>query len=109
VEPRKPGEARESGNLADRVTLLQASPERAHLELEKLLRDNRITVHQSPGSRDYHIEDTAELTLEAHTAGRPETTGHMLSVVAGARFDGSEPGSRSAQFRLPVLIQGRAA
>ena len=66
-------------------SLLQASPEKAHLALEKLLRGNRITVHQSPGSRDYNIEGTAELTLEAHTAGRPETTGRMLQVVAGAR------------------------
>ncbi len=66
---------------------LQASPEKAHLALEKLLRGNRITVHQSPGSRDYNIEGTAELTLEAHTAGRPETTGRMLSVVAGARSE----------------------
>jgi hypothetical protein len=68
-------------------SLLQASPEKAHLALEKLLRGNRITVHQSPGSRDYNIEGTAELTLEAHTAGRPETTGRMLSVVAGARSE----------------------
>ena len=67
-------------------SLLQASPEKAHLALEKLLRGNRITVHQSPGSRGYHIEGTAELTLEAHTAGRPETTGRMLSVVAGGRY-----------------------
>jgi hypothetical protein len=87
VEPGKPGEACESGDLADRVTLLQASPKKAHLALEKLLRGNRITVYQSPGSRDYEIEGTAELTLEAHTAGRPETTGRMLSVVAGARSD----------------------
>ena len=74
----KPGEARESGDLTDRVTLLQASPEKAHPALEKLLRGNRITVHQSPGSRDYNIEGTAALTLETHTAGRPETTGRML-------------------------------
>ena len=45
----------------------------------KLMRwDREITVHQSPGSRDYNIEGTAELTLEPHTAGRPETTGRML-------------------------------
>ena len=58
--------------------LLKASPEEAHQALEGLLRGNRIAVHQSPGSRDYNIEGTAELTLEAHTAGRPETTGRML-------------------------------
>jgi hypothetical protein len=40
-------------------SLLQASPEKAHRALEKLLRGNRITVHQSPGSRDYNIEGTA--------------------------------------------------
>jgi hypothetical protein len=68
-------------------SLLQASPKKAHLALEKLLRGNRITVHQSPGSRDYNIEGTAELTLEAHTAGRPETTGRMLQVVAGEGFE----------------------
>jgi hypothetical protein len=68
-------------------SLLQASPEKAHRALEKLLRGNRITVHQSPGSRDYNITGTAELTLEAHTAGRPETTGRMLSVVAGEGFE----------------------
>jgi len=59
-------------------SLLQASPKKAHLELEKLLRGSRITVYQSPGSRDYNIEGTAELTLEAHTAGRLETTGRMF-------------------------------
>jgi hypothetical protein len=63
---------------------LQGSPEKA---LEALLRGNRITVHQSPDSRDYHIEGVAELTLEAHTAGRAETTGRMLLVVAGARSE----------------------
>jgi len=62
------------------ASLLQGSPEKAQ---QALLRGNRITGHQSPGSRDYEIEGTAELTLEAHTAGRPETTGRMLSVVAG--------------------------
>ena len=67
-------------------SLLQASPEKAHLALARLLRGNRITVHQSPGSRDYNIEGTAELTLEAHTAVRPETTGRMLQVVAGGRY-----------------------
>ena len=39
-----------------------------------------------PGSRDYHIEGTVELTLEDHTAGRPETTGRMILVVAGEGF-----------------------
>jgi hypothetical protein len=39
-----------------------------------LLRGNRITVHQPTEGRDYRIEGVAELTLEAHTAGRPETT-----------------------------------
>ena len=82
----------------------RASAEKAHLALEKLLRGNRITVHQSPGSRDYHIEGTAELTLEAHTAGRPETTGRMLSVVAGARSDRLHTGMR----RLVVVMQFRA-
>jgi hypothetical protein len=72
--------------------LLQASSKKAHLALEKLLRGNRITVHQIPGSRDYNIEGTAELTLEAHTAGRPETTGRMLSVVAGAGFEPTTSG-----------------
>ena len=57
------------------------------LALEKLLKGNRITVHQSPDSRDYNIEGTAEPTLEAHTAGRPETTGRLLSVVAGEGFE----------------------
>jgi hypothetical protein len=46
--------------------------------LQGLLRGNRITLHQSPGSREYNIEQSAELTLEAHTAGHPETTGRML-------------------------------
>jgi len=40
-------------------SLLQASPEKAHLALAKLLRGKRIEVHQSPGSRDYDIEGTA--------------------------------------------------
>ena len=31
-----------------------------------------------PGSRDYSIDGTAELTQKAHTAGRPETTGRMF-------------------------------
>jgi hypothetical protein len=88
---------------------LHGAPEKAHLALEKLLRGSRITVHQSPGSRDYNIEGTAELTLEAQTPDRPETTGRLFSVVAGARFDGDETGSRAALFRLPVQIQGRAA
>jgi hypothetical protein len=57
------------------------------IENAQLLRGNRITVHQSPDSRDYNIEGVAELTLEAHTAGRPETTGRMLSVVAGEGFE----------------------
>jgi hypothetical protein len=68
-------------------SLLQASPEKAHLALEKLLRGNRITVHQSLGSRDYHIEGTAELALETHTARRAEATGRMLLVVAGEGFE----------------------
>ena len=67
---------------------LQASPEKVHPGLDKLLRGNRIDLHQRPGgSRDYHIEGVAELTLEAHTAGRPETTGRMLLVVAGEGFE----------------------
>ena len=37
-----------------------------------------LTNHQSSGSLNYHIEGVAELTLEAHTAGRPETTGRLL-------------------------------
>ena len=37
--------------------------EKIRIVLEGLLRDNRIDVHQSPGSRDYHVEGTAELTL----------------------------------------------
>ena len=67
--------------------MLHGSPEKAHQALEGLLRGNRITVHQSPGSRDYKIEGTAELTLEAHTAGRAEATGRMLLVVAGEGFE----------------------
>jgi len=55
--------------------LLRGSTEKAHQALQGLLRGNRITVHQSPY---YNIEGTAELTLETHTAGRPETTGRML-------------------------------
>jgi hypothetical protein len=35
-------------------------------------------------SRDYNIEGTAELTLEAHTAGRPETTGRV--TVGGSKY-----------------------
>jgi hypothetical protein len=54
-------------------------------------------------------EGVAELTLEAHTAGRPETTGRMLQVVAGARFVGSEPRPGQGALRLPVVILGRAA
>ena len=42
---------------------------------------------EPPGSRDYNNEGTAELTPEAHTAGRPRTTGRMLSVVAGEGFE----------------------
>ena len=38
------------------------------------------------GTRDYPIEATADLPLEAQTAGRPETTGRMLQVVAGGRY-----------------------
>lgn len=53
----------------------------------RTLRGSRIDVHQHPDSRDYNIEGTAELTLETHTAGRPETTGRMLLVVAGAGFE----------------------
>jgi site-specific DNA recombinase len=59
-------------------SLLRSSPEKAHQALQGLLRGNRIDIHHSPDSRDYHIEGVAELTLEAHTAGRPETTGRML-------------------------------
>ena len=61
--------------------------EKAHQALQGLLRGNRIDVHHSPDSRNYHIEGVAELTLEAHTAGHPETTGRMLSVVAGEGFE----------------------
>ena len=80
-------------------SLLRGSPEKAHQALQGLLRGNRIDVHQSPGSRDYHIEGVAELTLEAHTAGRPETTGRMLSVVAGARSDRLHMESRRYSVR----------
>jgi hypothetical protein len=71
--------------------------------LEKLLRGNRITVHQSPDSRDYHIEGVAELTLEAHTAGRPETTGRMLLVVAGDCYAPREA-VEGAGGALPVRL-----
>jgi hypothetical protein len=54
-----------------------------------LLRGNRITIHQALEGRDYRIEGVAELTLEAHTPGRHETTGRMLSVVAGKGFASS--------------------
>jgi hypothetical protein len=37
--------------------------------------------------RPFSIEGVAELTLETHTAGRPETTGRMFSVVAGEGFE----------------------
>ena len=67
--------------------MLRGSPEKAHQALQGLLRGNRIDVHQSPDSRDYNIEGTAELTLETHTAGHPETTGRMLQVVAGEGFE----------------------
>ncbi len=51
---------------------------------------------------DYHIEGTAELTLEAHTPGRPETTGRMLSVVAG---EGYTPGEHGTVFLdHPILL-----
>ena len=84
-------------------SLLEASPEKAHLALEKLLRGNRITVHQSRGSREYNIEGTAELTLEAHTAGRTETTGRMLSVVAGDGY--APPGAiLGRRIDLPVPL-----
>ena len=32
---------------------------------------------RSRGIRDYNIKGIVELTLGAHTVGRPETTGHM--------------------------------
>ena len=47
---------------------------------------------------------TAELTLEAHTAGRPETTDRMLSVVAGGRYARVYP---QVPIALPVLGQVR--
>jgi hypothetical protein len=55
--------------------------------LGALLRGNRITIHQALEGRDYRIEGVAELTLEAHTPGRHETTGRMFSVVAGEGFE----------------------
>ncbi len=65
-------------------------------------------VHESPGSRDYNIEGTAELTLEADTAGRPETTGRMLSMVAGGRY--TRVCRLSGPLNLPVFGKiGRAA
>jgi hypothetical protein len=47
----------------------------------------------------------AEPTVEAHTAGRPQTTGRMLSVVAGARY--ARVCALPAPLRLPV--EGRVA
>ena len=52
-----------------------------------VLGGSKITLQQSPDGREYHIEGTAELALESHTAGRAETTGRMLSVVAGEGFE----------------------
>jgi hypothetical protein len=78
VEPGDPGEARESGNLPNHVQQCRALQKRLSCRCRSFLGGNRITVHQSPDSRDYHIEGVAELTLEADTAGRPETTGRML-------------------------------
>jgi hypothetical protein len=49
--------------------------------------------------------DGAELTLEAHTPGRPETTGRMLSVVAGGRY--ARGCRRPVRLVLPIF--GRAA
>jgi hypothetical protein len=95
-----------AGVSATSETLLQGSPKKAHQALEALLRGNRITVHQAPEGRDYRIEGVAELTLEAHTAGRPETTSRMLSVVAGEGFAGElrSPAQRSeASSRTPDL------
>ena len=92
-----------SAAISQIESLLQASPEKAHLALEKLLRGNRITLHQSPGSREYSIEGTAELTLEAHTVGRHETTDRMLSVVAGTRFNRSESGEGRLFVQLPFV------
>ena len=71
--------------------------------MEKLLRGNRITVHQIPGSSDYNIEGTAELALEAHTAGRHETTGRMLSVVAGTRYDRVESVELDIAVHFPFV------
>ena len=66
---------------------MQGSQEKAHQAIEALLKGNQITVHQSPGSRDYYTEGITKLTLKAQPAGRPETTGRLVSVVAGARSD----------------------
>jgi hypothetical protein len=96
VESGKPREAGEGGDLADRVTAPgfpgEGSPGAGEAS---------GTLHYSPGSRDYNIEGTPELTLEAHTADRLETTGRMLSLVAGARSDRLHTGPR----RLAVQMQ----
>ena len=42
-----------------------------------------LLAHLRKGLTTLH----AELTLEAQTADRPETTGRMLSVVAGEGFE----------------------
>jgi len=48
---------------------------------------NRCSLSKGLISKpDYNIERTAELTLEAHTAGRLRTAGRMLTVVAGEGY-----------------------
>ena len=59
--------------VADRLHILVAS-------LEGVIRSKEAGF-PGPHAR------TAEPTLEAQTAGRPETTGRMLSVVAGGGFE----------------------
>jgi len=67
------------------------------LRRAKALRDRR---QKEATLGDCHIEGTAELTLEAHTAGRPETTGRMLQVVAGACY--ARDSALPVPLRLPV-------
>jgi hypothetical protein len=44
-----------------------------------------------------------EPTLKAHTAGRPETTGRLLQVVAGARSDRLHTARKSLAIRIRFI------
>ena len=68
-------------------------------------------------SRLHASPEKAQLALEAHTAGRPKTTGRMFSVVAGTGFAGerSSPSAcgraklgspRTCDLRVMSVIRG---